>query len=222
MRTIVISDLHLTEKFIPKKFKFLHTLISSCDRLVVNGDLWCGSSTTFEKFLSSRWRELFTLMLSKHTVYIPGNHDHQDFIDDRYKLFATSLSKNLTLKNNNTEFFVSHGHQFTKLTYKKNINVQIAIKLHKLKRAYFTPANLIMNKFLALRKIRKLFYMYNRLIFKKAKRISGRDVIFVIGHTHLPEFRPDKGYINTGFISSGHAWYLEISDFSYRLLSARY
>lgn len=222
MKTIVVSDLHLTDKFEPKKFAFLQQLFSSCDKLIVNGDLWCGFSTTFEKFINSRWKDLFPLMLEKQTVYIHGNHDRQELADSRVNLFCKQIATNLNLHSQNTNFKIFHGHEYFKLTNPKTLNVKKIVHRQKIKKPYYALMNYITLKFILIKKINKFLRYYNKLIYKKSKQFLLDNQIIVIGHTHVAEFRPDRGYINTGFIMAGHAWYLEIDDLSFRLLSAKY
>jgi len=222
MKTIVVSDLHLTDKFEPRKFRFLQKLFSSCDKLIINGDLWCGFSTTFDGFINSDWKNLFPLMLAKHTVYIHGNHDNQEFLDFRVNLFCREVKSNIDLSTAGTTFHILHGHEFFKLTNKKNLNLRKIIKRQKFYKIYFQFLYKFLFKTIGAKRLSKFFGYLNKKIIKKTKQFFINNQIVVSGHTHLPAFQPEKGYINTGFILSGLAWYLEIDDYSFRLLSAKY
>ena len=112
MKTIVVSDTHLTAKFDKTKFNFLFNLFSSCDKLIVNGDFWSCYSSTFDEFVNSDWKELFPIMLRKNTTYIYGNHDREEFMDERINLFSNSACLRTKFTNGKTTFHIEHGHLF--------------------------------------------------------------------------------------------------------------
>ncbi len=87
MKKLIISDTHLTN-FNKRQFIFLQDLISSVDQVIINGDFWDSWCVSFEKFVNSKWQDLFDLLLEKNTIYIYGNHDPKDLNDERTSLFA--------------------------------------------------------------------------------------------------------------------------------------
>lgn len=222
MKTIIVSDLHLTDIFEPRKYAFLKRLFSSCDQLIINGDFWCGFSTTFEKFINSKWNILFPLMLQKHTIYISGNHDHQEFFDHRFELFADQIAKTVNLKNNTSEFVIAHGHEYIRPTRPKHLNLKKILKIQKFKKIYYSLLNRLLLTTHVPIIFSPIFRLYNRYVYTKAKKLLQTNSIIVTGHTHLPEFRPHRGYINTGYVMSGFAWHLEITPNSCSLQKSRY
>ncbi len=61
----------------------------------------------------------------------------------------------------------------------------------------------------------------NKPHYKFAAELPDNQIL-VAGHTHAPEFSPEKRYINTGFINFGLAYYLNIQNRKYTLECERY
>ena len=72
MKTLVLSDTHLTDRFDERKFNFLRAIILPSDQVIINGDFWDSWFTDFDGFVSSKWSGLFLLLLKKNTIYLNG------------------------------------------------------------------------------------------------------------------------------------------------------
>ncbi|KUK76135.1 MAG: Metallo-dependent phosphatase, partial [candidate division WS6 bacterium 34_10] len=113
MKVIVIGDTHLSE-FDEAKYNFLVKIISSSDKVIINGDFWEKWFVSLEEFLDSEWNKLFPLLLSKNTVYISGNHDPLDLLDDRAKRFCIELSDFYDTEIDGIRYHFEHGNRILK------------------------------------------------------------------------------------------------------------
>lgn len=68
-RVLVISDLHLSHRVQKRKLAFLKKLVSEYDQVIINGDFWDNWFTTFDKFINSKWQELFPLLKENNCIY---------------------------------------------------------------------------------------------------------------------------------------------------------
>jgi len=221
MKTIVVSDTHLTAKFDKDKFNFLFNLFSSCDQLIVNGDFWSCYSSTFEEFVNSDWKQLFPIMLEKNTTYIYGNHDREEFMDKRINMFSKIQNLRTEFASKNNIFHIEHGHLFFKHQSIHNPKfMQINRKL-KVDERIRHPLDNFLYKIVGIGNLSKILGFMNNKIKLGGQKIIGSQKILVTGHTHIAEFDKNK-FINTGFIDQGLGWYLEISDQNYKLHSVFY
>ena len=110
MRTLIISDTHLTHRFDERKYYFLEKLISSYDHVILNGDFWDGYTTTFDKFVNSKWSGLFPLLKAKNAIYLFGNHDQERYTDERVNLFSVEQKKSHTIEIGIDTYHIEHGH----------------------------------------------------------------------------------------------------------------
>ncbi|MBP9819132.1 metallophosphoesterase [Candidatus Woesebacteria bacterium] len=111
MNTLIFSDTHFTERFEPDRYNAIVPLIRQADRVIINGDLWDRYLTTFERFLSSDWSQLFPLLKKKETYYLFGNHDLPDDMDKRVYQFATWVGEQLQLTFGQKVFRFEHGQR---------------------------------------------------------------------------------------------------------------
>ncbi len=110
MKLLVFSDTHLTTSFDAAKFNALKEHISLADQVIINGDYWDGYVVDFERFISSRWQELFPILKAKQAIYIHGNHDRPEFADERVNLFSIDQKFEHRLKIGDVEYVFTHGH----------------------------------------------------------------------------------------------------------------
>ena len=61
-KILIFSDTHLTKRFEEKKYNLLVRLVSSSDRVIINGDFWDSWFVSFKDFLGSKWNKLFPLL----------------------------------------------------------------------------------------------------------------------------------------------------------------
>ncbi|MGI5828520.1 MAG: metallophosphoesterase, partial [Patescibacteria group bacterium] len=110
MKTIVISDTHLTPHFEQKKFSYLEKIIKKSDQVIINGDFWDGYLCSFEEFTKSSWRKLFPLLKSKESVYLFGNHDPKKWATKKTNLFSKRQYSSLKISLNEFNLHIQHGN----------------------------------------------------------------------------------------------------------------
>lgn len=207
MKTLVISDLHLTHHFDQKKFQFLKELLSDVDRVVLNGDFWDAYISTFEQFVTSEWTQLFPILKSKETYYIFGNHDKEIASDSRRELFSNYSGKSVTLPAGNKKHYFTHGDGIAQAT---DSLFPFLTKIKPIVDAYS------IFKHVGVKTLGRYFYL--REVFDNAKMKKWRkhnlpsDTILFCGHTHLSEANITEGFYNSGFIEHGHADYILIEN----------
>lgn len=218
MKTIIFSDTHLTDKFDPRKFVFLENILKDADQIIINGDLWEYFAISFEQFLNSKWAStLFPILKSKETIYIPGNHDPSDLLDDRTTLFSSKVTGEHRMQLDGDELVVRHGDDlFPSLDVKMPL-----LKNHFTKQLVMLYPR-IMTKLLGFNAYYPMSLWDIKASRTWALKNMRKDEILVLAHTHLPEFSPEKKLINTGFIMSGFASYLEINDNDIKLIKTKY
>ena len=221
MKTIIFSDTHLTDVFDESKFLYLRRIISSADKVIINGDFWKGTVVDFDDFADSKWNKLFPLLLSKQAIYIHGNHD-DSFLKQEPALFAVANMKEHTLKTMKYTYQITHGD---KLTMPNLINKSFTILQRTIDRKLKTHKLSEMKQ----QNRTKLFgypkfkgnIIFNNKIAKNGLKLSEGEIL-VCGHSHVPTFDIENQYINDGFVDFGMAYHLEItSDGVPRLIKNR-
>lgn len=219
MKILIFSDTHLTNKFDEKKFTFLKKIISSTDRVVINGDFWDGYLTTFDKFINSKWRILFPLLLKKKTVYIYGNHDAKKLSDKRIRLFSIAQKEMYKIRVHNKTFIIEHGNRILPTfdqIMEKIFNKIDFIVMPTIQIVY----NLLLTIF-GYSFIDHYFSRYNKMLKKKlGKKVS--NVIRIFGHTHYPEIDLSSNFANTGANMFSYGQYLIINDGKISLYKERF
>jgi UDP-2,3-diacylglucosamine pyrophosphatase LpxH len=212
MKTTIISDIHLTSRFNKKKYDYLGDLISSTDRLIVNGDLWDRFHNDFDSFINSDWSRLFELMKKKNTVYIFGNHDPAQYQDERNNMFSSVQLEEFTVQlKDNRKLRITHGDIITHgMKYRESqVKLFSSIQNDILTFGEKIAVNTIGPSFNELvPPITRFVRQYQEY---SDNALEG-DEILVAGHLHRPEFRPDDGYINTGFVMHGNGFHLDIDS----------
>lgn len=211
MKTLVFSDTHLSEKFENAKYQYLTHIIKEAKEVVINGDFWDAYDTTFDKFINSEWKRLFSLLKSRNTTYVYGNHDKSIFSDKRVQLFSNSQTIRFEIKTKNKNLIIEHGNRLLPL-------LDEVLKL----RRQSTVANIIqriadpIHLQLLRRFDRKLFKLIsknlNNKIKKEVKKELRMNEIFVCGHTHWAEMDLENNYVNVGVNHYGLGQYLWITD----------
>ncbi len=206
--TIIVSDLHLTPEFDIKKYNYLRKLFQSADQIIIDGDLWSYYYCDFTDFLDSKWNQLFPLMLEKKCVYIFGNHDREEWCDERTKLFSIECHNWYSFSQLGTTFHVQHGHLISSKSIQNEIFIKYLKKFHLDKYNYAIQQKII-------NKLGSTFYsrpgkMLNKKHKKFVKKFIPKGEFLICGHTQSPEGSSERRYINTGFINYGHSSYLQI------------
>lgn len=204
MTILVFSDTHLTNRFNKKKFLFLSRIIKKADRVIINGDFWDGHLTTFNRFITSRWSELFELLKLKKTIYIYGNHDRKEYCDSRVSVFSSVQTTSYKMRFNNYNYHFEHGN-----TFLPSFDKSLRITSYRIVKIFTLFTNCIE---FPIQKL-KLWYigiMANKRI-KMKKNKDNKNTYMVCGHTHYPEIDKKNRFLNTGFMKFGIASYLIIN-----------
>ena len=201
MKTLIISDIHLTHVFDEKKFLFLEKLFSSYEKIILNGDFWDGYITTFDRFISSQWKKLFPLLKEKGAIYLYGNHDQKQFSDKRVSLFSVEQKDSYILQYSSTIYHIEHGH----LLY-PSIDMT------------FPPSR----KFLTFHIIEHLLVFLgspHNFILRQANNIMKKKLRkkqfphwYLCGHIHVAELDEKNKFANSGFVQFGKATYLIVDS----------
>ena len=208
MKTLIVSDIHLTHIFDEKKFLFLENLFSSFEKIILNGDFWDGYSTTFDRFISSRWNALFPLLKKKGAIYLYGNHDQKYFNDERMSLFSIEQKDSHILEIDSTIYHIEHGH----LLY-PSMDMTLHIPRKKLFKYMNTVFHYFEHKFILLKSPHNFILKAANRTIKKKLRIKQFPHWYLCGHTHFAEFDLIHKFANSGFVQYGKATYL-IADSS--------
>jgi predicted phosphodiesterase len=225
-KTIVISDTHITGLFNKNRYEYLENLISRCDRLILNGDLWSYYTMTFDEFLKSKWGGLFPLMKSKKCIYLYGNHDRKEWCDDRIFQFCDEAHNEYHFKEGGVDLLITHGHLIANDSITNETFIKydrIFNKFNKLNQSY--RVYIILQRSLLFlmgeSKYAQLYKKLNNPHLEYAKKLP-EGTILVAAHTHSPAFLPEKKYINVGFINFGLSFFLHIDNGKLSLESERY
>lgn len=212
MKTIIISDLHLTPRFNKEKFLKIKEVFDSADRIIINGDLWDGYLTTFDKFLNSRWKDLFSVMKSKNAIYIYGNHDTKDLADDRVNIFCDHYSHEYIFTEAGTTYIVRHGNEI-KDFHEENLP-KIVKRFGTLFNRYTSE---VLVRIFGVLGYGKEFWDKNSLFKTWAKQNLRNGDILICSHTHYPEVDLESKIANTGYVLHGWCTYLVLEDGKLRL-----
>ncbi len=217
MKTVIISDVHLNHHFDERKFLFLKELISSCDRIILNGDFWDGYRTTFEIFLASRWKQLFPLLIKKNALYIYGNHDQKKYSNKKVSLFSVEQKDSYEITVNKITYHIEHGHLLA-----HSIDIEYPFLPHLF---FYVENNIAQRLECIFTYINSPHNMLLRYINSRTKK-KLRAMIFpnwyLCGHTHYAEIDKKNKFANSGFIQFGKATYLIVDSFGLSLHTKRY
>lgn len=219
MKTIIFSDTHLTKRFSKRKFEFLKTLILRADKIIINGDFWDAYFISFDKFVKSKWNELFPFLKAKNTIYLNGNHDQKKWCDKRVDMFSSIQAQDYELRVGKYKLKIQHGNVIRPSIGEKYpwTSNWITCNLGLGGRNIFTRifGENFVKIFPPARKTQK------KLINWSLENMYGNE-IFVASHSHTPILDLTKRYINTGFIGQTYASYIEINDKKIDLIKKRY
>jgi predicted phosphodiesterase len=221
VKTLIISDTHLTEQFNKRQYSFLKKIIEENDKIIINGDFWEAYFIDHKSFLSSRWDQLFKLLKSKHAVHIFGNHDNKKYMEDMLNVFATQHFQKLDIISGGYDLHIEHGHLIYSTEQSQDFSKRNQFIL-KLETNFGIFAEKLSMKVFPSHKYTG--FVNNKIKLGRKKINIGENQILVCGHTHCPEFNLKEKFINTGMIRYGYATYLVIDDIAntIELKSARY
>lgn len=218
MTTIILSDTHLTDRFEKRKFSYLQSIISSADKVIINGDFWDGYLVNFNRFCESKWSQLFPVLKSKETIYIYGNHDRKKWCNGQARLFSHKQLKNFEMKVAGKTLQIEHGHRiapgeddrFPWLAKYRFLVFSFMLVRERIPLEVFGKGVL------------SYYYGQNKKMKIWSKKQLVNRQILICGHSHLAEFSFSSQFINTGFIRYGYGQYLKITDNKLELVDERY
>ena len=215
MKTLIFSDTHLDHNFDQKRFDLLKDLIEQVDRVIINGDFWDVYLTSWEQFLNSEWNKLFPLLKQKESIYIFGNHDKAEWMDDRMSLFSNIQTSSTEINIENKKLIIQHGNEIypsIEEKYPRLFSNKILISLYGIYDFlsgnvswWFTTG-----------------HFENRKLKQWVKRNFPQDHVLVCGHTHLFEDNQQSRFINTGLIRFGYLQYAIVTDDQIEVFDRRY
>lgn len=218
MNITIISDTHLSHHFDVRKYRYLVSVLSSADRVIINGDFWDGYLTTFDQFVSSPWKKLFPLLKKKRTLYLFGNHDKREYSDKRISLFCTQAHKEMKLDFGRYQLHIEHGDRLVPLIDSYIPWVQRHALLTQLAQGYEgLGLSVLGTRFLLL-----AYANHNNRMKAYAKSSLPSNAILMCGHSHLPELSLSKRFANSGLINHGYASYLRIDKDELSLVREQY
>lgn len=208
---LVISDLHLTPKFNPKKLNFFMNLFRQADQVIILGDFWDNWFSSFKDFIESPWSAMFRLLDSKNTIYIFGNHDHHQAYDHDIDQFSEYAVKKISLNINGKKFNFIHGHQLLRK------NPFLCRYAHLLKKKRPILRHILHFSELSLDYLFPELYTHN-LLSRKVNQLMEKQIpkffnngITVCGHSHNPKLDLANNFINTGSMRFNIVNYLWIN-----------
>ena len=113
MQYLIFSDTHLSAyNYDPAFCAKLKKLIAAVDRVIINGDFFDAYLSTFVDFRQSKWSALFPLLLKKKAVYIYGNHDRPEYMNENVTEFSVEQTYRKVLKIKRQQIVIQHGHLY--------------------------------------------------------------------------------------------------------------
>ena len=219
MKVLIFSDTHLTSCFEKKKFQYLQRIISSADRVIINGDLWDGFLISFQDFYQSEWKKLFPLLKQKDTIYLFGNHDEQHL--NNLKLlgeFSQKTAQTYSFQDSGIQYIIEHGHRIfpTELGCEN-----VESKIFRSKVMLWGMAEKLLACIFG--QSYQILLKKNNTILKKSYTYTSPEKIFhIFGHTHCSEVDSQKNFINTGIIRHGLGQYMMIENGKVSIVNERY
>lgn len=210
MRILVFSDTHLGRDFNRKDYMFLRKLISSYDKVIINGDFWDGYFISLQEFLDSKWKKLFPLLKSKQAVFIPGNHDS---LTKKNLPFASLVTDTYKFSSGNMKVHVEHGHR---LKPEKHDWTSLPLPIKNLYKLY----EYLQTKLFGF--ANPFYRRNNSRIFSQVRANIGNDPVLILGHSHYAFSDPARKNYNCGFIRFGYASYVVVDHGKVTLYKQRY
>ncbi len=216
-KTIVVSDLHLGSEGSKAKEVVAFLKSTSCDRLILNGDIIDGwqlkKGGSWKKKHTAFFRIVLKMIETQGTkvVYIRGNHD--DFLDQIIpfrlgKQFC--IRKDYILQSGNKKMFITHGDLFDSVTSKMkwlahlgDIGYTFLLSLNKIYNRYRSWRGLPYYSFSQKIKqqVKKAVNHVSEFEEKLAELALAHDCEGIIcGHIHKPEIKQigEITYLNSG------------------------
>lgn len=213
MRTIIISDTHLTDVFDRKKYNYLCEIIEGSDRVIIAGDFWDKYFCKFKQFTNSKWQKLFPRLLAKNAIYLYGNHDKKEWCGPKTSLFSVKQQLIYKMKAGKYDLHVEHGDRVAPDFDGRHSWVPTN-KIPGYLAWVFEKTGLIIwgEDFFKKPGFRTFYAYLNNNMREWAIDNMKKNQLFICGHSHLAEFDLEEKFINIGFIRFGFGQYLIIDD----------
>lgn len=193
-KLIIFSDTHLKLEVEEKKYLFMEKTIKDADKVIINGDFWEGYKINFSQFIESPWRHLFPLLKKKKSIYLTGDHDKENQIDNRTSYFSDEQTERVNLKNKEDTFVVEHGNKWFKKNklFENNTLINTYVGLETFLLRIFGKEVLKISR-----------GRYNKTIKSQIPEKLKDNQILITGHTHVGEIDFKNRYLNSGIFGRG-------------------
>jgi len=216
MKTLIISDTHLSHVFDEKKYLFLKDLFASVNQIILNGDFWDGHLISFDRFVTSPWNKLFPILKNKKAIYLYGNHDRKKFSDNRTSLFSVEQKENYLLVVGQQKYHIEHGHILQN-------SVDVKYNLPKKTWSHITKAGQRLEHILSfIGRPHNIILKRENLKMKKKLQVMKFPHWYICGHTHFAELDKTNKFVNSGLVQFGEASYLIVDTSGISLKTDRY
>lgn len=216
MKYLIFSDTHLSSySFDLAKFKKLVAVISQADQVIINGDFFDGYLCSFADFVQSPWAKLFPLLKRKHAIYIYGNHDRPEYMDERVTEFSVEQTYRKELHLGKQQIVVQHGHNFAPDFDGRFPSISYYLAWFYPRYFYHEQNKTLLNRFVLSYYVanKNKFIqaeMKNSIKFLKRRNLNLAPEWFICGHSHISEFDDKLRFVNCGQFSNGVAQYASI------------
>lgn len=206
-KVVIISDLHLGKKPNAVKLSQITKAVASCDKLIINGDLWEGFAYTMEEFLGFDWKSLFPLFKSKEAVYLYGNHDRDYRNNPQTSQFSVMAANQYEFVQNDTVFHVRHGDEFAPT---------LDMRLPRIAYFYWVYERAVALERFFIKNFGKPFlHVYRKdnekMIAWKKSNLPEKDWL-ICGHSHLAMIDEGIRFANSGIFEPPVATYLSVEN----------
>ena len=201
-KVVIISDTHLTTDYDEKKYDALVTIMTKADVVILNGDFWDGFQVKYDNFIHSEWKNIFSLLLQKDTLYFYGNHDAKRYGSGAD--FSVNQFKQATLIQNGVMFNIEHGNRID-----PTIDAKIPLPRFILSLGSKYEGYMVAKKGL------EYLHAYDReneiMRAWKKSHIPPEEWL-ICGHSHLAEIEYDEKFANSGICNWGVLQYLLLEN----------
>lgn len=208
--TMILSDLHLGEKFNKKRLHAFLDIMQNFDQIILNGDV-LDDFWDYQETIKSSWEPLFDLLSRKKVIYLFGNHDRDSLaLRKSTESFVDVYANSYQLSVGERELIIMHGDAIyprpdgilyqEKTTFFGILAQKTAQVLWKIVYPIFLIVRLFIEKYPnSLAKIQRPFVRpQNRAMIEYAQTKLESHQILVCGHSHFAQFSPDEQFINSG------------------------
>jgi len=218
MKYLIFSDTHLSGySFDQNQYDKLVEVISTADRVIINGDFFDAYLSTFNDFYLSQWSQLFPLLKKKKAIYIYGNHDRPEYMDERVTDFSVEQTYRKEITLNNKAFIVQHGQSFAPDFDGRFPSISYYLAWFYPRYFYHEQNDTWFNKLFIKHYIgNKNKFIHGELKksieYLKKRNPSCKNQWFICGHSHIAEHNQQLKFVNTGLFRRGFAEYAFLEE----------